>query len=146
MVYVIVVAPAATPVTIPVAAPTVPLATVLLVQVPPDAVSVNAIVAPTHTPAAPEITDGIEFTVTVFAIAQPVGSVYVTGTVPAVTPVTMPDVPIVATVISLLTQVPPPASANVVVTPTQVIPVPVIAAGSAFTETTLVAVQPEEMV
>jgi hypothetical protein len=132
-------------VTIPVAAPAVAFATVLLVQMPPDAVSVNVIAAPTHTPADPEIAEGIAYTVTVLATVQP-DKVYAMLTDPAPTPFTTPAVLTVAILTSLLLHVPPPASASVVVSPTHAVAVPVIAAGCAFTETNFVTLQPEDKV
>ena len=63
--------PAATPVTTPVEEPTVAFGIALLVQVPPDAVSVRAIVAPIHAVEDPEMAEGIAYTVTVFAVIHP---------------------------------------------------------------------------
>ena len=62
--------------------------------------------------------------------------------VPADTPVTMPVVPTVATVVAVLLQVPPVvASLNPVVAPAQTVAVPVMvpADGNGLTVTTLVA-------
>ena len=64
-------------------------------------------------------------------------------TVPAATPVTMPDVPIVATPVLLLAHVPPLVIEDrVVVDPAHTVVVPVIAAGSAFTVTVAVLLHP----
>ena len=52
--------PVATPVTIPVEEPTVAFVVLLLDHVPPEAVSVKAIVVPTQAIAEPEIEDGME--------------------------------------------------------------------------------------
>ena len=61
---------------------------------------------------------------------------------PAVTPVTVPDVPTVALAL-LLFHVPlPVASLNEEVDPAQTLIVPVTAAGSGFTVTTAVTLQP----
>ena len=63
--------------------------------------------------------------------------------VPAATPVTMPDVPIVATPVLLLAHVPPlVVEDRVVVDPAHTEVVPVIAAGSAFTVTIAVLLHP----
>ena len=64
-----------TPVTIPVNEPIVATAVLLLVQVPPAAPSLSAVVAPTHACNIPVIAVGPEFTVTVVAAVQPVGRV-----------------------------------------------------------------------
>ena len=70
--------------------------------------------------------------------------------VPAATPVTVPVLPTVATVVAVLLQAPPVvASLNPVVAPAQTIAVPVIvpADGSGLTVTTLVAaVVPQPLV
>jgi hypothetical protein len=78
IVYVIVVVPAATPVTTPDDDPIVAIAGVLLVQVPPDGVPDNIIVEPTHTAMVPVelvTADGNGLTVTVAVRIQPVGNV-----------------------------------------------------------------------
>ena len=63
--------------------------------------------------------------------------------VPAATPVTIPDVPIVATPVLLLAHVPPlVVEDRVVVDPAHTEVVPVIAAGSAFTVTVAVLLHP----
>jgi hypothetical protein len=63
--------------------------------------------------------------------------------VPAATPVTTPvEEPIVAADVLLLTHVPPAAFVKVVVAPAQIEVVPVIAAGTALTETTPFTEQP----
>ena len=65
--------PAATPVTIPVTEPTVALAVLLLVHVPPVVTSVNVVVVPVHTFSVPVIglTD-VGVTVTTVVTSQPV--------------------------------------------------------------------------
>jgi hypothetical protein len=65
--------PVATPVTTPVAASTVAIAGVLLVQVPPVGVLDNVRVPPTHAVAVPAIAVGKALTVTVAVVIQPVG-------------------------------------------------------------------------
>ena len=68
----------------------------------------------------------------------------ITG-LPDAIPVTTPVVPIVASVPSLLLQVPPAvASLSEVVKPTHTLAVPLIEPGSAFTVTTVVVLQPVE--
>jgi len=63
--------------------------------------------------------------------------------VPADTPVTIPEVPVVAMPAALLLQVPPlVASLNVVVEPEQIVTVPVMAAGKGLTVMPCMAVQP----
>jgi hypothetical protein len=63
--------------------------------------------------------------------------------VPAATPVTMPDVPIVATPVLLLDHVPPlVVDDRVVVAPTHTEAAPVIAAGSALIVIDVVVLQP----
>ena len=60
-----VVVPAVAPVTRPVTEPIVALAVLVLLQVPPLTVLVRVTVKPVHTVAAPDITDGAVFTLTV---------------------------------------------------------------------------------
>src|ERR1043166_4771101 len=114
--------PADTPVTTPVVEPIVATPVLLLLQVPPPVPSLNVVVAPWQILVTPVIGRGDGYTVTVMAAAQPVLRVYEMVEVPAATPVTIPvDEPIVATVVLLLVQIPPPvASLNVVVDPAQI--------------------------
>ena len=58
---------------------------------------------------------------------------------PAVTPVTIPEVPTVALVLLLLHVPPPVLFANAVVEPTQTVKVPVVATGTGWTVTVVVA-------
>jgi hypothetical protein len=74
-VYVIVVTPAATPDTTPVAGATDAIAVLLLLHVPPDTALANVEVAPTHTAEAPEMAEGVLLTVTTLVAMQPVGNV-----------------------------------------------------------------------
>ena len=62
--------------------------------------------------------------------------------VPAPAPKTLPVEPTVATVISLLLHVPPPASDKVVVNPEQTLRLPSIAVGNGLTVTTAVVIHP----
>jgi len=64
--------------------------------------------------------------------------------VPALTPVTIPEVPTVAFVVLLLLHDPPPASLRVVVAYWHTLGVPPIGEGSAITVTVVVMLQPEE--
>jgi hypothetical protein len=75
---------------------------------------------------------------------QPVGNVYVMVDVPGAMPDTIPEVPIVATVVILLLHVPPPASARDVVVPAHKMVTPVIADGSGLTVTIDVTLHPDE--
>lgn len=63
--------PALTPVTTPVDASTVPMASLLLLHVPPPGVLDSVDVAPTHAFAVPVMLDGNEFTVMSFVTIQP---------------------------------------------------------------------------
>ena len=74
-VYDIVAEPEATPLTSPVAEPTVATAILLLVQVPPAVTSLNVVVALRHTDAAPVIAAGPEITETAVVVKQPAPSV-----------------------------------------------------------------------
>ena len=142
-VKVMVAIPAATPVTVPVVAPTEAIPELLLVHVDVPEGSVSVVELPTHTVGVPDIADGNGLTVTGVVAIQPVGSVYVIVSVPADTPVTIPDAaPTVAKPL-LAVQVPPgDVSPNVVVKPIQTLVTPVIAAGSGLTVIGLVTKQP----
>lgn len=63
--------PAATPVTMPVPDPTVAVAVLPLVHVPPDGEELNVVVAPSHTVAVPVIAPAALLTVTACAAKQP---------------------------------------------------------------------------
>ena len=77
---------------------------------------------------------------------QPVDNVYVMVAVPAATPVTVPPLTL-ATPALLVLHVPPlVASLNEVVRPAHTDMVPVIAAGTGFTSTMVVAIQPVDNV
>jgi hypothetical protein len=92
----------------------------------------------------PVIGPGDTLTVTVLVIAQPVGSVYVINVVPVVTPVTTPDeLPMVATAVVVLTQIPPDGlEVSVMDAVTQTAEGPVIAVGRGFTVTCFVTKHP----
>jgi hypothetical protein len=94
--------------------PTVATTVVPLLQVPPVVALVSVVVAPAHTLVAPDIVAGIVLTVTTVVARQPVINVYVILVVPAVRPVSMPDVaPIEATDGLLLVHDDPPLVASV---------------------------------
>ena len=138
-VYVIVDVPAKSPETMP---PELTVATevLLLLQVPPPEISLNAVEDKTQTFVIPVIGAGAGLTETVVTAMHPVARVYVIVDVPPDLPKTIPvPAPIVATDVLLLLQVPPPASLNAVVKPAQTTVVPVIAEGFGFTVTTVVA-------
>lgn len=133
--------PADTPVTTP-ASVTVATAGLLLVQVPP-VVGDKPDMAPIQMLVNPVIlTAGVGFTVTgdVAEDTQPVTElVNVKVAMPAATPVTTPALVTVATVGSLLTQVPPDVGDKVVVSPIQILETPVIlTTGRALTVTAAV--------
>jgi hypothetical protein len=67
--------PEALPVRTPVTGLILPIAGLLLNQVPPGTVLVNAVVLPTHTLVMPPIGDGASVTVTVITDEQPPGDV-----------------------------------------------------------------------
>ncbi len=67
--------PVATPVTIPVADPTVALVVVLLAQVPPPEVLMMVVVPPAQMLLLPEFAGSAAFTVTVMYLAHPVANV-----------------------------------------------------------------------
>jgi hypothetical protein len=145
-VYVIILVPAATPVTTPalftVATAGVPDTQGFVAAGVPDPVS--GVVEPTQTVSVPVIV-GAAFTVTVAVALQPLLLVYVIILVPVATPVTTPVLLTVATAGVPETQglvaaaVPEPV--NVVVEPIQVVKVPVIV-GFAVTVTVAVILQP----
>ena len=63
--------PAVPPVTTPVALPTIAVALLPVLHVPPVAVSVRVVVSPSHTVIVPVILLGSGFTVTFAVAAQP---------------------------------------------------------------------------
>lgn len=137
------VVPAVIPVTTPVP-DIVPTAGVELLHAPPDVALLRVVDCPVHTVNMPVIEEGAGFTVTITLLWQPVGVLLITVEVPKEIPVTIPvETPHVATDGLLLLQVTPGvAELNVDVPPTQILSIPVIGAGSAFTVTTAIATQP----
>ena len=75
IVYVIVAVPPATPVTIPETVPTVALAVLLLLHVPPVTASVNVEVDPAHIITVPLIAVGVWLIVTIDVAKHPVARV-----------------------------------------------------------------------
>ena len=138
--------PADIPVAIPVE-PTVAIPVDTLLQTPPAVASVSVAVVPGHITGNPIIVpaagSGLTVTTTVAAaVPQLLLTVYEIVAVPAVTPVTTPEVPIVATPVGILLHAPPPAasvSAVVAVAHTIGVPVMIPAEGMAITVTTVVA-------
>ncbi len=145
--YVIVDVPADTPVTIPVADPTVATPVAELLHVPPVVALANVVVPLIHVEAVPVIAAGAATTVTIRLAADPQPVAYNIVTVPAPTPVTNP-VPVSADAIDVfpLVQLPPVTEFdNVIVLPSQTEEGPDIVAGAAFTVTTLVAGVPHPL-
>jgi hypothetical protein len=129
--------PAAVETTAAVVAVVVPMwATVvsLLVHVPPPVVQLRVVAPPAHRVSVPAIAEGGVLTVTIAVLRQPVGAVYDTTAVPAVTPVIIPAAESTATLVERELHVPPDvALLSVVVPPMQTDSVPVIVGGSEFT-------------
>lgn len=93
--------------------------------------------------------DGDGLTVIVLVASHPVGKVYIIVSVPAVRPLTEPEVPIVAKAVLLLLQVPPNVpSISEIDVPVHRLPAPPIDAGNEFIFTVVVAVlvQPDPLV
>ena len=120
------------------------IAGILLLHVPPVAGSLNVIVCPAHTRLLPVIAGGGGLIVTPVVVMQPVPVVYVIATLPVLIPVIIPvALPAVAINGLLLLHIPPVVtSLSVVVAPTHIVVVPVIAAGSAYTVSVLVVLHP----
>ena len=141
--------PAAIPVTRPVTS-TVAVVVALLLQLPPGARSVSAVVAVTHTPGVPVIdpaeTAAATVTTTVaLAVPQLLITEYDITAVPAEAPVTMPVDPTVAIAGEPETQEPPPvASLRLRVAPVHTVGVPRIVPGlgKGLTVTIAVTEQP----
>ena len=116
----------------------------LLVQVPPGAASLSPVTDPIQILVFPAIGPGAPVTATVAVEKQPVvNTLYVIMAMPTDTPVTTPEGDIVATVVVLLLQIPPPVeqlNAEVVAMHNPV--APVMAAGDVFTVTAVVILHP----
>jgi hypothetical protein len=72
--YVIIAVPALTPLTIPLLDPTVAVAVLLQVHIPPVGKQLCVVAEPTHTLLLPVMAEGTGFTVMPFVAMQPVGS------------------------------------------------------------------------
>jgi len=149
-VYVILSVPKDTPVNIPDVEPTVAFV-FCAVHEPPVISLLSVMLEPTHIRVMPEIA-GFGLTVIISVLAQPVPTVYEIVAVPAARPVTVcgddgaPAVPIVATPVLELLQVPPVlTSLTVIVAPTHTDVLPVIGSGSGMMFTVVIALaeQPE---
>ena len=105
--------PKVTPEAIPELLPMPAIPGLLLAQEPPGEVSLNVAVDPWHTNDGPLMAAGVGLTVTDLVTEQPAPGEKVIVTVPAETPVTMPDEdPTVALVGSLLLQAPEPTGSE----------------------------------
>jgi hypothetical protein len=123
-------------------------AVVLLIHAPPEPVELSVVVAPTHADCTPVITVGTGLTVIVAVAYAPELTLYVMVTVPAATPVTMPErEPTVAISVLALTHDVPPGVASVsnVVPPVHTVSVPLIGAAAALTVILFVLEHPEPM-
>lgn len=152
--YVNVVAPGATVTMDPVVAPIVATAVLLLLQVPPSAVSVSVADVPGQIADGPETTPATGNGLTVIVevameVPQPFVTAYFMVSAPAVTPETIPLVPIVAIEVNTLLQV-PPVTTSVKVTEesaqTEAGPVIAPATGKGFTVMTTEVWQPVDNV
>jgi hypothetical protein len=110
------------------------------VHAPPLTVFESVVVIPGQALSTPAMAVGIGLTVTTVVEMQPEPRVNVIVAVPAATPVTAPELAMVATEVLLLVQDVPPEEAqlSIVVPPGQTEVTPVIDAVTADTVTTLV--------
>ena len=132
--YMSVVVPAITPETIPEVLPTVAIAALPVVQVPPLTSSLIIAVPPRQTVSVPFIVGGAAFTFTTTVVLQPEPTEYVIVAVPALIPVTTPEVEPTLAAASVVLHIPPVGiSLRVVVPPIQTEVLPIIADGSATT-------------
>ena len=116
----------------------------LLLQVPPELLSVSAIVCPTHTCVGPIIANGSGLTVTVVVAEHPARVYVITALHGPGDPPQIPEIRLmVAHEELLLLQVPPMGlSLNVAVNPAHKVVVPLIGAGVRLTVTVAVTVHP----
>jgi hypothetical protein len=130
------------PFTTPLLDPIVAIPVAPLVHTPPAGAPFSVVVLFTHTEAVPVIVPGNANTVTTVVTRQPVLNVYDTAAVPAILPSTSPVDPVTVTFGDGLDHVPPAVMLfSVVVCPTHIVPVPVIAAGSGLIVATVVSEQ-----
>ena len=140
--------PAATiAVTWPVVLPTVSIAVLALVHIPPGVASERSMPGPLRdTVDGPVIafTVGVIFTDTTAVALQPLPAIYEIVAVPGFIPVTPPDPDIVATLGVLLVHDTPGvvASLTCVTMPVHTVRIPLIGAGVAFTVRISIRVQP----
>ena len=123
----------------------VPAGVMLQVPGPGGVVSVTMAVPPSSQAAkVPPIGFGIGLTVTVFVIAQVVGSVNMTVTLPADTPVRLPLIgSMVAIDVGAVLQVPGEVTSDMGIDAfTHTSAGPVIGSGSGFTVNSMVSIQP----
>ena len=133
--YEITAVPAETPETNPVVPLAVAIEDVALDHVPPEVALERVVVDPTQASDIPPIDAGFALTVTVAVARQPVDTEYDMVDVPGEFPVTIPELPIVATPVLLLDHVPPVVElASVCVEPLHIEKVPVIADGTELTD------------
>jgi hypothetical protein len=113
------------------------------VQLPPPIPLFNVVDWPTHIVIVPLIDVGRTFTVTCAVRRHVVGRVYVIVALPFEIPITIPEELTVAMPVALLLHVPPIGLLiTLVELPSHTSCVPVITAGSAFTFTVAVRIQP----
>jgi hypothetical protein len=143
--YVVVVVPTVTVVTVPLEDPMLATPVLLLIHVPLGVASVNVMLDPIQTEVGPPISAGNTFTVTLIEVVQP-RRVYVISTVPPLVPVTVP-VPLAPITVAIVTppllHVPlPDVLLSTVCAPTHTAAAPVIAFGIGLTVVTTVAKHP----
>ena len=117
---------------------------VLLVHLPPVVPSLKVVLCKAQIVVIPVIGNGLAFTEITVVAVHPAPNEYVMIVVPMLTPQILPlDEPIVATVTSVLVQLPPlTASASVRHTPVHTFGPPAIAVAVGFTVTICVTMQP----
>jgi hypothetical protein len=140
--------PADTPVTEPDALLTLPIAVLLLLQLPPVVAHVSVTEEPAITDDKPEIPAGDTFTDIVVVLKQAEPNRYVITALPEATPVTIPVVlPTEALAVLLLLHVPPVSVFDkVTVLPVQTEDAPVIAGTALLTVMLYVREQPSAFV
>jgi hypothetical protein len=114
-----------------------------LLHVPPKPPETdNVEVEPAHIELTPVIVPGLELTVTIIIVEQPVGKVYVIAVVPIDVPVTIPVANPTVAIAGFEDTHTPPAGLDDKVedTPVHIKGLPVIEVGKGFTVTTAVAI------
>lgn len=141
-VYVIVAVPKEAPVTKPLVRSTVATVGLLLIHVPPSALSNNVTDDPRQTICGPPIGPGVGRIVNVVTLVHPGDAVYEITVMPAATPVAIPVKGFIEPVVgSLLLHVPPtrPPATNAPLAPTHKLTGPVTGGGAGLTVITVVA-------